>query len=377
VLVRAGIRATIVVIGASVALIAGLARPASADSLTQQRDRIRKQRAALAVQINLAVANDRVVEAEANRLARALRAQQAAVATAAAAVAAADSKAADAQRRLDQIDRDSSAARRALVDRAVQLYEHPFESEAAVITNAANLNDYAQRQALVEAIEGKTSDLIDQFRQQHLDELDASKALIQARADADHRRAILQEQEVSLETARSSADKAHAALQARIASLQKEAADYAAQEAALEAKLNAALTTFGGSVPANYHGGLIWPVHGPVTREFGNQPGGFHPGIDIAPPYGTPIHASGTGVVIYASWESGYGNYTCISHGGGIATCYAHQSAIYVSVGQHVSVGQVIGAEGSTGNSTGPHVHFEVRVNNVPNNPRAFIPGNP
>jgi murein DD-endopeptidase MepM/ murein hydrolase activator NlpD len=80
---------------------------------------------------------------------------------------------------------------------------------------------------------------------------------------------------------------------------------------------------------------------------------------------------------VYAGWEGGYGNYTCISHGGAIATCYGHQSAIYVHVGQVVREGQVIGAEGSTGDSTGPHVHFEVRVSNVPNNPRAFIPGSP
>ena len=111
-----------------------------------------------------------------------------------------------------------------------------------------------------------------------------------------------------------------------------------------------------------------------MTQEFGHN---GHPGIDIAAAYGTPIHAAGTGVVIYAGWESGYGNYTCISHGGGISTCYGHQSAIYVTVGETVTRSQVIGAEGSTGYSTGPHVHFEVRVNGQVRNPRLFIPGNP
>jgi len=123
--------------------------------------------------------------------------------------------------------------------------------------------------------------------------------------------------------------------------------------------------------------GLQWPLHGPVTREFGYLPGGFHPGIDIAPGYGTPIAAAGDGVVIYAGWESGYGNYTCIDHGRGISSCYAHQSSINVSVGQTVHRGDIIGSEGSTGNSTGPHVHFEIRVNGQVNNPRNFIPGDP
>jgi murein DD-endopeptidase MepM/ murein hydrolase activator NlpD len=119
---------------------------------------------------------------------------------------------------------------------------------------------------------------------------------------------------------------------------------------------------------------LQWPIHGVVTQEFGHN---GHPGIDIAAAYGTPIVASGTGVVIYASWETGYGNYTCINHGGGISTCYGHQSFIAVSVGQTVMRGQYIGNEGSTGYSTGPHVHFEVRVNGIVHNPRDFIPGNP
>ena len=80
--------------------------------------------------------------------------------------------------------------------------------------------------------------------------------------------------------------------------------------------------------------GLQWPLSAVVTQEFGHS---GHPGIDIAAAYGSPIHAAGNGVVIYAGWEGGYGNYTCISHGGGISTCYGHQSAIYVSVGQTVT----------------------------------------
>jgi murein DD-endopeptidase MepM/ murein hydrolase activator NlpD len=102
--------------------------------------------------------------------------------------------------------------------------------------------------------------------------------------------------------------------------------------------------------------------------------GRLHPGIDIGVPIGTPIHAAKAGVVIYASWMSGYGNFVIIDHGGGFSTAYGHQSRLAVTVGEQVSQGQVIGFSGDTGNSTGPHLHFETRVNGIPENPMNFLP---
>ena len=95
--------------------------------------------------------------------------------------------------------------------------------------------------------------------------------------------------------------------------------------------------------------GLIWPVSGPVTSPFGYRWGRLHAGIDIGVPYGTPIHAAASGTVVLAGWTGGYGNYTCIDHGGGMATCYAHQSSYAVSTGAQVSQGQVIGYVGQHG----------------------------
>jgi murein DD-endopeptidase MepM/ murein hydrolase activator NlpD len=101
--------------------------------------------------------------------------------------------------------------------------------------------------------------------------------------------------------------------------------------------------------------------------------GRLHAGIDIAVPSGTPIHAAAAGRVVIAGWVSGYGNYTCIDHGGGIATCYGHQQSFAVGVGASVAQGQVIGYSDCTGHCFGPHVHFEVRVNGTPVDPLGYL----
>jgi len=119
--------------------------------------------------------------------------------------------------------------------------------------------------------------------------------------------------------------------------------------------------------------GLIWPVQGVLTSPYGMRWGRMHEGIDIGASSGTPIYAAAGGTVIYAGWEGGYGNLTVIDHGNGLATAYGHQSQIAVSSGQTVSRGQLIGYIGSTGHSTGPHLHFEVRVNGTPVNPLSYL----
>ena len=372
------VRKWVVLSAAVVAAVLAVHVPlAAADTVQQRRNQIQQKRAQIKVQINLAVASDTAIQAEVNRLGRLLSDEQRALAFAQQSLDAAQSAVADAQRRLAQIDAQSSAARKALIGRAVDLYEHPFRDQVIAFSGSASINDYAERQALLSAVQGKTSSVLDAYRQQQLDEMAAHRALFAAEADAQRRHNDVEAEDQRVGAAKFAADTANTALRNKIAGLQRESQILAAQESSLEAQLAAAEAGLPpGAIPAG-SGRLIWPLHGVVTQEFGRHPGGFHPGIDIAAPYGAAIRASGSGAVVYAGWEGGYGNYTCISHGGGIATCYAHQSAIYVHVGQVVRQGQVIGAEGSTGDSTGPHVHFEVRVNNVPNNPRAFIGGNP
>jgi murein DD-endopeptidase MepM/ murein hydrolase activator NlpD len=128
----------------------------------------------------------------------------------------------------------------------------------------------------------------------------------------------------------------------------------------------------GSPVPVS-SSGFIWPVSGPVTSGFGWRWGRMHEGIDIAVPSGTPVHASASGQVIYAGWLGGYGNLVVIDHGGGIATAYGHNTSIVAGTGSGVSQGQVVAYSGSTGHSTGPHLHFEVRVNGTPVDPMGYL----
>ena len=136
------------------------------------------------------------------------------------------------------------------------------------------------------------------------------------------------------------------------------------------------VSQFSGVPSANPNMPSIWPTNGVVSSPYGLRWGGtdFHPGIDIANDMGTPIVATADGVVEYAGWNSGgYGNMVDINHGNGIMTRYGHASQVVVSAGQYVRRGQLIAYMGSTGFSTGPHVHYEVHVNGQRVNPISYL----
>ena len=118
----------------------------------------------------------------------------------------------------------------------------------------------------------------------------------------------------------------------------------------------------------------LWPTTGALTSGFGMRWGAFHQGIDVAAPSGTPLMAVRAGVVVTAGFDGGYGNKVVVDHGDGMRSVYAHNRANVVAVGQSVVKGEVIAYVGSTGNSTGPHVHFEIHVHGVPHNPLRYLP---
>ena len=152
--------------------------------------------------------------------------------------------------------------------------------------------------------------------------------------------------------------------------------DLQAQSAALAARIRSAQSS-SSFVPAPTGAasaaGFVWPVHGVLTSGFGWRWGRMHEGVDIAVSNGTPVVAAKAGVVIVAGWMGGYGNLVVVDHGGGVATAYGHNTSVTVGVGQHVEQGQLIAYSGSTGHSTGPHVHFEVRINGSAVDPMGYL----
>jgi murein DD-endopeptidase MepM/ murein hydrolase activator NlpD len=136
-------------------------------------------------------------------------------------------------------------------------------------------------------------------------------------------------------------------------------------------RIERALANLGGSGIGT--GKLIWPARGPITSPFGQRWGRLHAGIDIGVPSGTPVRAADTGRVVLSGPSGGYGNYMCIQHTRTLSTCYAHNSRLGARKGDRVRQGQVIARSGNTGNSTGPHLHFETRINGKPVNPMRFL----
>jgi murein DD-endopeptidase MepM/ murein hydrolase activator NlpD len=162
-------------------------------------------------------------------------------------------------------------------------------------------------------------------------------------------------------------DKAHALEHMR--SLQEQSATLAARIRSAQS----AAAVVPGPTGRPSSAGFIWPVQGVLTSGFGWRWGRMHEGIDLAVGVGTPVVAAASGTVIVAGWLGGYGNLVVIDHGNGISTAYGHNTSVTVGVGQSVAQGQLISYSGSTGHSTGPHVHFEVRINGTPVDPLGYL----
>jgi murein DD-endopeptidase MepM/ murein hydrolase activator NlpD len=372
---------------------------AHAEPLKDQQSTNAQKRQQVQQQLDLATASDAALQAEADRLSAAVRVQQATLVDVRQAESAAKSEADAAARQLADLQARAEAARQMLAQRAVEAYMQPSRSTGLIaMTQAKTLDDAVQRQAYVDLVQGQTVDAIDAMRAAKEDEAAAKVQLGQAQQVATQRTRAEAAQLATLVASQNAAQAAEAQNQARIASLDEESRALAAEDAAIRGLIaaqtarppaptvaapspNPAVAPAPAQVPAAVRpssSGYIWPISGPVTSEFGPRSRDNHPGIDIAGPNGGAIAATRAGTVIYAQFnDGGYGNFVIIDHGGGIASAYGHQSRIAVSVGQTVSQGQVIGYEGSTGASTGPHVHFEIRLNGTVQNPRNYLAGDP
>jgi murein DD-endopeptidase MepM/ murein hydrolase activator NlpD len=271
----------------------------------------------------------------------------------------------------------------ALNQRLVQIYESPDATVAEVILNSKSVQDAIDTLNYLAAIAAQDKRIAHDVASAR-DEVHAARektkktrtvvasetriVAVRTQQQRDVKNSLLASRS-RLASARANKRQALASTKQQERELVAEADALAAADAQIRAQLGAAQSH--DTTPSA--SGLIWPVNGPVTSPFGYRWGRLHAGIDIGVPSGTPIHAAASGSVALAGWVGGYGNYTCIDHGGGLATCYGHQSSIAVSVGQHVTQGQVIGYTGCTGHCFGPHLHFEVRINGNPVDPLGYL----
>ncbi|MDP1794993.1 MAG: M23 family metallopeptidase, partial [Acidimicrobiales bacterium] len=231
-----------------------------------------------------------------------------------------------------------------------------------------DINTITRQRALLEMATNADADVLDQLRVTKLDLQRQRGTAQRARELAEQRQRTVQAQLAQLLRDKETKGRLSAALDRRIEAVRAEAAAIAGDDAAVRQLLSGAPV---GRVSSS---GLVWPVRGRLTSGYGKRWGRLHAGIDIAAPKGTPIKSAKSGTVVFAGRMSGYGNVVIVNHGGGLSTLYGHQSRIGSRRGQTVSTGQVIGYVGSTGRSTGNHLHFETRVNGRPLNPRNYLP---
>jgi peptidoglycan DL-endopeptidase CwlO len=298
-----------------------------------------------------------------------------------------DQKQAELEEDKDRLELLRSRLRRSLEqlsDRLVAIYKSDEPDALAVILDSHGFDDLLTRYTYLRRVQEHDNSIVSRVR---ILRNEMKDTVIRVRAERNEiaakreelarTRSELESRQGALSTARSNKQGALADVQATEKELEGDVSDIQADiQAQLQAAQAAEPAVPAGPVQGETGTGMwIWPVNGPITSPFCEQRAweSCHPGIDIGVPAGTPIRAADSGSVAIAGPNSGYGNYTCINHGGGLSSCYAHQSSIGVSVGQSVSQGDVIGNVGCTGLCFGDHLHFEARVNGQVVDPLGYL----
>ena len=294
--------------------------------------------------------------------------------------------------RLLRLKKRLAEARAALATRLVEIYESDRPDLVSVVLSAKGFADLIERADFIQRISQQDRAIVDLVTTAKADAIATAHRLdkLEQRQQALTARILQRRQEITsvkqelidtrvgYDGTRADKQNALSHVRAEREQLEGNLSDLKAQQA----KITRTLQQSQGQLPAGpiQRGGgtLIWPVNGPITSPFCERRAweACHPGIDIGVPSGTPIRAAAAGRVALLQSEAasgGYGNFTCIQHTGAMATCYAHQSAFRVSLGQQVSQGQVIGLSGCTGRCFGPHLHFEVRINGAVTNPLNYL----
>ena len=278
-------------------------------------------------------------------------------------------------------------ARAALSDRLVELYKADEPDVVTVILESDGFADLLERAEFMQRVSQQDARIIDRVREAKAEAVAAEKRLdaledklrkvaaevARRAAEVDAIKDRLVDRQQQFQGAREVKARALVATRAQRQDLEGDLAALEKEQAAVLARLQSAQGGGSAGPIRQGSGSLIWPVNGPVVSGFGMRWGRLHAGVDIAVPAGTPIRAADSGRVVLLGWTGGYGNYTCIDHGGSLSTCYAHQSRYGTSMGASVSQGQVIGYVGCTGHCFGDHLHFETRVNGSPVDPMGYL----
>ena len=283
----------------------------------------------------------------------------------------------EAQTRLEELRDRLSRAIDILEGRLVAIYKSGEPDLLSVVLEADGFDDLLERTEYLQRLEDQDSSIVGRVRELR-DEMRMTVTTVKAARDS------IAERKQELERIRADLEQRTAELAAAREQQRAALSDVRAQQKELEGDLSSIskeieeqLGSFAGStLPAGPiqggQSGFIWPVNGPVTSGFGYRWGRMHEGIDIGVPSGTPIRAAKSGTIVLASAYGGYGNYTCISHGGGLSTCYAHQSSFARTSGS-ISQGSILGYVGCTGHCFGDHLHFEVRINGSAVDPLGYL----
>lgn len=331
------------------------------DQLNEQLDVLQADYEELQAAVDATAVRVREQEAAKREAEQRLEAARAEVRAAEAAVVEMQAEIVDLQ---GQADRD-----------AVSIYINPEPTVAVMETD--DLLQATRREALLTTIASRHTDVLDRLGGLHVDLVDAEARAQDAAATVEQERAEVAARLSEYQATLAEQQRLETAMEDRIATVQDEVDALEAEESSIRAALaQASQAPVGPSgridAPPSASG-LIWPTSGPVTSPFGMRWGRLHAGIDIGAPSGNPIYAANSGTVI-SGCGGGYGNCVMIDHGDGMVTLYAHQTSVYVSGGQQVSRGEQIGTVGCTGSCTGPHLHFETRINGSPYDPMAYLP---
>ncbi len=288
------------------------------------------------------------------------------------------------RKRLVRLRSKLEQSRRVLSARLVELYQADKPSIVSVVVNSKGFADLLERGEFLNRIGQQDKRIVRNVKDARVEAIATEKRLakLEVTQRSTNERIEARRDEIAqvkgrLVGTRGTIAEARAGRAKLLRQVRVDRKDLEAHLKGLEkeqSKIQAKLSGMpsGGGVRQG-SGNLVWPANAPLTSPFGMRWGRLHGGIDLGVPTGTPVHAADDGTVAISGWVGGYGNYICINHGGGFSTCYAHNSRLGVSVGQRVSKGQVIAASGNTGNSTGPHIHFETRVNGVQRDPMGYL----